>query len=157
RDAAIVSARAGTTRDVIEIHLDIAGYPVVLADTAGLRDVADEIEAEGVRRARERAAHADLKLVLLDGAAWPAIDPAAAAMIDADSLILVSKADLNLAIREPVVAGRPALPVSVLTGRGTDRLLAALQNEVTARMSLAEAPALTRLRHRQALEEGLAS
>src|SRR6185437_10959966 len=59
REAAIVSARAGTTRDVIEVHLDLAGYPVILADTAGLRAVADEIEAEGVRRARDRAARAD--------------------------------------------------------------------------------------------------
>src|SRR5262249_30643940 len=73
------------------------------------------------------------------------------------SLILVSKADLNPAIREPAVAGRPALAVSVLTGQGADRLLAALHNEVTAHMSLAEAPALTRLRHRQALEEAPAS
>src|SRR5262249_57090208 len=61
RDAAIVSARAGTTRDVIEVHLDIAGFPVMLADTAGLSEVTDEIEAEGVRRARARAEHADLK------------------------------------------------------------------------------------------------
>lgn len=157
REAAIVSARAGTTRDVIEVHLDIAGYPVILADTAGLRDVADEIEAEGVRRARDRAARADLKLVLIDGATWPAVDPASAAMIGADSLILVSKADLSPAIREPAVAGHQALAVSVITGQGTGRLLAALEAEVVRRMSPGEAPALTRLRHRQALEEALAA
>jgi tRNA modification GTPase len=158
RAAAIVSARAGTTRDVIEVHLDIAGFPVVLADTAGLREVTDEIEAEGVRRARDRAERADLKLIVLDGAAWPAIDPASAEMIDEDSLVLVSKADLNAGIpAEPVISSRPALAVSVVSGQGTDRLLAALQAEVTERMSPGEAPALTRLRHRQALEECLAA
>ncbi|HEX4572245.1 MAG TPA: tRNA uridine-5-carboxymethylaminomethyl(34) synthesis GTPase MnmE [Dongiaceae bacterium] len=158
RAAAIVSARAGTTRDVIEVHLDIAGFPVVLADTAGLREVTDEIEAEGVRRARDRAERADLKLIVLDGAAWPAIDPASAAMIDDDSLVLVSKADLDTAIpAEPVISGRLALAVSVVSGQGADRLLAALQAEVTERMSPGEAPALTRFRHRQALEECLAA
>ena len=157
REAAIVSARAGTTRDIIEVHLDIAGFPVVLADTAGLREVTDEIEAEGVRRAQARAEHADLKLIVIDGAAWPAIDPASAALVDENSLVLVSKVDLNAAIPlSPLVAGRPALPVSVVTGWGTDPLLQALEAEVTQRMSLTEAPALTRLRHRQALEECLA-
>ena len=60
REAAIVSPTAGTTRDIIEVHLDIGGYPVMLADTAGLRDAGDEIESEGIRRARARAARADL-------------------------------------------------------------------------------------------------
>ena len=71
RDAAIVSARAGTTRDVVEVRLDLAGWPVTLADTAGLRESGDEIESEGVRRALDRAARADLSLVVFDGALWP--------------------------------------------------------------------------------------
>ena len=66
RDAAIVSETAGTTRDVIEVHLDLGGWPVVLADTAGLRESGDAIEQEGVRRARARAAAADLRLLVLD-------------------------------------------------------------------------------------------
>ena len=66
REVAITSHIAGTTRDVIEVALDLQGYPVLLADTAGLRDSADAIEEEGVRRARARAASADLKLVVLD-------------------------------------------------------------------------------------------
>ena len=66
RDAAIVSEIAGTTRDVIEVHLDLGGWPVVLADTAGLRESGDAIEQEGVRRARARAASADLRLLVLD-------------------------------------------------------------------------------------------
>src|SRR5204863_2401260 len=64
RDAAIVSETAGTTRDVIEVHLDLGGWPVVLADTAGLRTSSDAIELEGVRRARARAAAADLRLLV---------------------------------------------------------------------------------------------
>jgi tRNA modification GTPase len=156
RSAAIVSARAGTTRDVIEVHLDIAGYPVVLADTAGLSEAEDEIEAEGVRRARSRAQHADLRLIVFDGSLWPATNPASAALIDHDSLVVLSKADLlgqTPAWSPP--GGRTALPISVVTGTGMDAFLAALEAEVTRRMSLSEAPALTRLRHRQALQEAL--
>ncbi len=67
RDAAIVSHRAGTTRDTIEVHLDIAGFPVILTDTAGLRESEDDIEQEGIRRALARAGEADIKLVLFDG------------------------------------------------------------------------------------------
>ena len=66
REAAIVSPYAGTTRDVIEVHLDLGGYPVTLLDTAGIRDSDDPVEQEGVRRARERAAAADLVLWVVD-------------------------------------------------------------------------------------------
>ena len=66
REAAIVSPLPGTTRDVIEVHLDLDGYPVTLLDTAGIRDSADPVEQEGVRRARERAAAADLVLWVVD-------------------------------------------------------------------------------------------
>jgi tRNA modification GTPase len=67
REVAIVSPHAGTTRDVIEVHLDLRGYPVTLIDTAGIRDTNDPVEQEGVRRARARAADADLVLWLTDG------------------------------------------------------------------------------------------
>ncbi len=66
REAAIVSPYAGTTRDVIEVHLDLAGWPVTLLDTAGIRDTEDPVELEGVRRARERAEAADLVLWVVD-------------------------------------------------------------------------------------------
>ena len=154
REAAIVSARAGTTRDVIEVHLDIGGYPVALADTAGLRAPLDEIEAEGVRRAQERAARADLKLILMDGQAWPLLDPTSTGLIDDNSLVLVTKADLNRAVpARTSIRGHPAFSVSVVSGEGTAELLHALHCEVKARMSLTEAPAFTRIRHRQALED----
>jgi tRNA modification GTPase len=154
REAAIVSARAGTTRDVIEVHLDIAGYPVILADTAGLRVSADEIEAEGVRRAIARAASADLRLILFDGTLWPALDAQSIGLIDRDALVLVTKADLARGLPpEPVVSGRPALPISIKTGAGTDELLARLEGLVVDRLAPGEAPGLTRRRHREALEE----
>jgi tRNA modification GTPase len=155
REAAIVSARAGTTRDVIEVHLDLAGYPVILADTAGLRDSGDEIEAEGVRRARARAAAADLKLVLFDGAAWPAIDGESAALLDERAIPLVSKADIARDLPgEPMVAGRAARAISVMTGgAGTEALLKEIEARVVRDVAPGEAPALTRTRHRLALED----
>src|SRR5215467_6754891 len=69
RDAAIVTPFAGTTRDVLEVHLDLDGYPVTVLDTAGIRDSTDPVEQEGVRRARERATAADLVLWMLDASA----------------------------------------------------------------------------------------
>jgi tRNA modification GTPase len=154
RDVAIVSARAGTTRDVIDVHLDLGGYPVTVADTAGLREAADEIESEGVRRALDRARHADLKLLVLDGAAWPAVDPATAALADATSLVILSKGDLG--VRGPsVLFGRPCQIVSADTGAGLAELLGLLQREISARYALPETPVLTRTRHRLALQECL--
>jgi tRNA modification GTPase len=152
REAAIVSTRAGTTRDVIEVHLDIAGYPVVLSDTAGLRAAEDEIEAEGVRRAMARAAAADLKLLLFDASLWPKTDPATIAQIDDNALILLSKCDIST-IDGAEVGGHRAFPVSARTGAGMNELLAAIETMVADRFSPGEMPALTRRRHREALEE----
>ncbi len=153
RDAAIVSARAGTTRDVVEVHLDMAGYPVILSDTAGLRATADEIEAEGVRRALARAESADLKLVLFDAALWPAADDATATQIDDNALILLAKSDLSAELPDnPSVLGQPALALSVKTGAGTEPMLARLRDLIADRSAAGELPALTRQRHREALE-----
>ncbi|MEQ8194501.1 MAG: tRNA uridine-5-carboxymethylaminomethyl(34) synthesis GTPase MnmE [Rhodospirillales bacterium] len=155
RDVAIVAATAGTTRDVIEAHLDLGGYPVILADTAGLRESGDPIEAEGVRRASHRAREADLRLAVLDATLWPAIDPVTAALIDADTLVAINKADLAAPVPPLEARGREALAVSVKTGAGVDALLAALGREVAARCRLGEAPAITRERHRKALTDCL--
>ena len=94
RDVAIVTAEPGTTRDVLEVHLDLQGYPVTVLDTAGLREAANGIEAEGVRRARARAERADLRLLLFDGALWPSLDAATLALADERALCVVNKADL---------------------------------------------------------------
>ncbi|MBP2311598.1 tRNA uridine-5-carboxymethylaminomethyl(34) synthesis GTPase MnmE [Azospirillum soli] len=153
REAAIVSARAGTTRDVIEVHLDLGGYPVVLADTAGLREAAaDEVEEEGIRRALDRAAKADVKIAVFDATDLPTLDPATLALVDADTVVVLNKTDVVDAT-PPVVAGVPAIAVSARTGVG----LPALEERLTAfsadRLAGSGVPALTRARHRSALEE----
>jgi tRNA modification GTPase len=155
REAAIVSSIAGTTRDVIEVRMDVAGYPVTLADTAGLRATVDEIEAEGVRRALHRAEHADLKLLVFDGGSWPAIDPDTAKLIDDLAICVVNKVDL---LREPepvAIEGRAVLKVSCKTGLGLDALVAEIADRAKGAMSGGEV--LTRARHRAAVEEARAA
>ena len=86
--------RAGTTRDVVEVHLDLGGFPVVLADTAGLREAADEIELiQGIRRALDRAANADLKLAVFDATALPELDAQTIMVVDNQTLVVVNKVD----------------------------------------------------------------
>jgi tRNA modification GTPase len=149
REAAIVSSTAGTTRDVIETHLDLGGYPVVLADTAGLRDSEDGIESEGVRRALARAEQADLKLLVYDGAHWPRRDPATEKLQDENALILVNKVDL-LPLDKQTGAD---IFVSAETGESMPALLEKLAAMVKARLQESAAPPLTRARHRAALEQ----
>lgn len=153
REAAIVSATAGTTRDVVEVHLDLGGYPAVLADTAGLREATEEIEAEGIRRALARAEQADLRIAVLDGTTWPSVDAQTLALIDDATLVVLNKADLGPAPETEEVKGQPVMPLSVKTGAGMETLLFALQHEVRERLETRGAPALTRKRHRRALEE----
>ncbi len=152
RDAAIVSSVAGTTRDVIEVQLDLGGYPVILADTAGLRAARDEIEAEGVRRALARAAAADLKIALFDATRWPEHDHNMLSIIDDDTIPIVNKSDIGDLPAEPKIAGRPTLAISALTGAGLEEMLERLVAAVAERAG-SEGPTLTRARHRQALTE----
>ena len=153
RDAAIVAHESGTTRDVIEVQMDLGGYPATLADTAGLRDTADAVESEGVRRALARAADADLKLAVIDAAAWPAIDARTRALIDDDTLVVVNKTDLVAVGADAALDGRPPWPISCLTGDGVEALMAGLAAAIEARYAPGAAPALTRVRHRAALED----
>jgi tRNA modification GTPase len=147
RDVAIVSETPGTTRDVISVRLQLGGYPVHVADTAGLRDSADAIEAEGVRRARAEAAASHLTLLLLDGSG----DDEIPGGISAD-LTVWNKSDL------PHFKKRDGLCLSLKSGGGFSELLAALTALVEKRLETKdESPALTRPRHRHALNEALAS
>lgn len=149
RDVVIVTDIAGTTRDVIEVHLDLGGYPVTLLDTAGLRETDDKIEAEGIRRARERARNADLKLCLFDSRKEP--DAATHALVDEDTIVVLTKNDL-------AQSGIKGIDIAAATGKGIDQLLA----EITKRLekifhTARDTPSLTRARHREAIIEALAS
>ena len=145
RDVAIVSEIAGTTRDAIEVRLDLAGMPVTLIDTAGLRDSADAIEAEGVRRALALAERADLVLRLR------AVDSEADQFLSVPHLLAVAtKADL------PVAALPGEFAVSARTGAGLDALLALLADRLDSR-ALGEPALLTRQRHKNAVSEAIAA
>jgi tRNA modification GTPase len=151
REAAIVSATAGTTRDVIEVHLDLGGYPAIFADTAGLRDSADELEREGVRRALARATAADLKIAVFDATRAP--DAPTAALVDGETLVVLNKIDLAAGPRPSAIAGQVPRPVSALTGQGLPALLSDIETMLRDRLAPAAGPSLTRARHRAAVED----
>ncbi len=139
RDAAIVSSEAGTTRDIIEVDLDLGGYPVTVIDTAGLRVTDNLVEQEGIRRARARAATADLVLHLTDTQ-----DVAGA------GLLVRNKIDQAPEIKPGFADG--VWNVSLQTGAGVPALIAYLEAWARDAVQPGEAPALTRVRHRFGLE-----
>lgn len=153
RETAIVSPIAGTTRDIVEARLDLGGYPILLADTAGLREVAeggDPIEREGVRRALARAERADLRLLVFP--AGTSIGPPIADLAGPDAIMIANKMDLAPEARLP----EGALGISVASGDGLDALRERLVAEAEARMNAEGSPAITRARHRAALTECVA-
>jgi tRNA modification GTPase len=156
RDVAIVTPHAGTTRDVIEVHLDLGGYPVTLLDTAGIRETQDPVEIEGVRRAQERAAGADLVLWVTEATAYPG-QPGGGERAGAAQVWQVrNKIDLAGARREGRQSGE-TFPVSALTGAGLPELIAALAQHAGAALAGAETSLVTRERHRVALKKVLAA
>ncbi|XP_068517643.1 tRNA modification GTPase GTPBP3, mitochondrial isoform X2 [Anas acuta] len=166
RPAAIVSPVAGTTRDVVEVSLNVTGYPVVLSDTAGLRDATDPVEREGVSRARDRLQRADLVLAVLDATAVPAEPAALGAAVgslvppSAPCILVLNKADLLRgdagALRAACTQGPPVPPATLLsckTGDGVERLLELLGQQLAQLCGdpLAGSPSLTQRRHSQHL------
>lgn len=150
REAAIVSSMAGTTRDVVEVHLDLGGYPVTLADTAGLRESRETIEGEGIKRALARAEKADLKLLVFDGEKWPAFDATTAKLKSDNTILIVNKADL---IAAPNSHAGIDLFISAQTGQGIAELIDKIIAAIDIYFTNVGPPALTRARHRAALEE----
>jgi tRNA modification GTPase len=149
RDVAIVTPHAGTTRDVIEVHLDLGGYPVTLLDTAGIRATQDPVEVEGVRRARERAEAADLVLWVTDATA----DEGETGQAGRAELWQVrNKIDLLSSGPGSCRSGR-TLAISALTGAGLPELIAALARHAETALSGAETSLVTRERHRVALRK----
>jgi tRNA modification GTPase len=149
RDVAIVSEIAGTTRDVIEVRLDLGGYPVIVADTAGIRETGDAIESEGVRRALARAESADIKLVLVDASADKPLDGLPKDI--RPDIVVWNKIDIG----QPRMGG---IPISAKTGEGIPALLSTI-SKLCAKLleSKSNDAPLTRARHRAHLEEALAA
>jgi tRNA modification GTPase len=159
RDRAIVAATPGTTRDTVEECVDLEGIPLRLVDTAGLRELADPVEAEGVRRAREAAEEADLVLLVLDASRDPEPQERSALERFAQdgkrerTLVALNKSDLPGAMGAPLP--RPdALRVSALTGLGLGDLKALLRERLVGGGPVEE-PVLTDARHARALEEAV--
>jgi tRNA modification GTPase len=140
RDVAIVAPSPGTTRDALEVPVELGGVSVTLVDTAGLRDTFDPVEAEGVRRARMRAATADLVVQVVDATALPEGPPMEGA------LLLANKVDLAA----PPVG---ALGVSALTGVGLDLVRKVLAAEAVRLTGVGGSAVLSRARHIGALAE----
>ncbi|MBW4706718.1 tRNA uridine-5-carboxymethylaminomethyl(34) synthesis GTPase MnmE [Roseobacter sp. YSTF-M11] len=139
RDAAITSEIAGTTRDVIEVRMDLGGLPVTFLDTAGLRDSDDEIETIGVSRAMQRAAAADLRVFLAED----------------DSSLLLKPSGMDIVLRPKAdLADDPAAGISGKTGQGVPELIAEIQGILAERST--SAGIATHERHRVAMERALA-
>jgi tRNA modification GTPase len=163
REAAIVSPHPGTTRDVIEVHLDLGGYPVTLVDTAGIRDSDDPVEKEGVRRASARAATADLVLWVIDvSATGVAVGVIGESISESESWLIRNKADLavdKLWINCESISNSwsKKFTLSAATGSGMEALIGALSGYARNYFSTTESSLVTRARHRQAFEETVAA
>lgn len=160
RDRAITSAIPGTTRDTLEESIDLGGIPIALVDTAGLRPAADDVEAEGVRRARAAAGEADLLVVVLDGSRELRQDERETLALHAADpirpmLAIANKSDLVPPGRE-VLSWPGAIPVSARTGAGIDSFCEAIRRSL-AGTSSTEDPTITDARHQAAVEDALAA
>lgn len=155
RDVAIVSHIAGTTRDVIEVQLDIGGYPFTLVDTAGIRESNEAIESEGIRRAMERAESADCKIVLFDATHLSDIPEDSINFIDDTTIIAINKCDIASPKEEVIIRGKAALPLSLANQSGLEQLINALESMAETMLSPCRHPVITRTRHRILVEECL--
>lgn len=159
RDVAIVTAQPGTTRDVLEVPCDLGGFALTLADTAGLREAVDVVEQEGIRRALDRAAQADFRVLIFDATQPP--DEATLAQYQEGDLIVFNKCDLAqpppLPERDGGWGWGGVIPVSALTESGLYVLLAALTTRAAALAETGSRPTLTRARHRSAVTDTVAA
>jgi tRNA modification GTPase len=162
-DVAIVSEEAGTTRDTIEVQLDLAGYPVRLIDTAGIRSATNAIEKEGIRRTFEKANDADLKLVLVRADSWPNMPDNLTKILDRKSIVIVTQSDrmdsdqlFHVKHLNSEVSIVDIIGVSVKENFGLDDLFQAISTYIFDVMDGRDLPSLTRVRHRKALEDCIA-
>ena len=152
REVAIVSEIAGTTRDVVETHLNIDGYPVIMSDTAGIRDSKDEIEKKGIRLSLKKAENADLKLVVVD-AKNVDLSGYLNDLLKNNAILVVNKSDLlNEKLDAEVSKLNPVL-ISLKNNTNIDILISKIKNNLKNKFISEEDILITRERHRQHLEQ----
>ena len=154
RDAAIVSEIAGTTRDVIETHLNIDGYPVVVSDTAGIRNSKNEIEKKGIKLALDKAENADLKLIVIDA---KSIDfkGVLKELMDENAILVVNKSDLLKEDLNSEIKNYEHVLISVKNNLNLEDLILKIKNKLKNKFITSEDILITRARHRQHLEQSL--
>ena len=152
REAAIVSEKAGTTRDVIEIHLDLGGFPVIISDTAGIRDSGDEIESRGVKLAIRSAEEADLNIILLDPKNLD-FKGFFEHKISDKSIIAINKSDLGKENLNKLEKNINPILISVKEDNNIDKLIEEIKLKLKNQFLKTENVLITRSRHRQHLKE----
>jgi len=150
REVAIVSEIAGTTRDVVEVHLNIDGYPVIISDTAGIRDSKDEIEKKGIKLSLKKAEKADLKLVVVDA---KNIDLSGFLndLLKNNAILVVNKSDLLKAKLDPEITKLNHVQISLKENLNVDKLISKIKDNLKNKFITEEDILITRERHRQHL------
>jgi len=150
REVAIVSETAGTTRDVIEVHLNLDGYPVIISDTAGIRDSKDEIEKKGIKLSLKKAENADLKLVVVDA---KSVDFSGFLndLLKKDAILVINKSDLLNEKLDPEVSKFNHVLISLKNNLNIDKLISKIKNNLEKKFISEEDILITRERHRQHL------
>ena len=154
RDVAIVSEIAGTTRDVIETHLNIEGYPVIISDTAGIRDSKDEIEKKGIKLSLNRAEEADLKLVVIDAKSLDFSD-FLKGLMDENAILVINKSDLLENDIDPEIKKTNHVLISIKENKNIEELIIKIKNNLKNKFITSDDILITRERHRQHLQQCL--
>ena len=154
RDVAIVSEIAGTTRDVIETHLNIDGYPVIISDTAGIRDSKDEIEKKGIKLSLKRAEEADLKLVVIDAKSLDFTE-VLESMLDENAILVINKSDLLEKDIDPETKKINHVLISIKENKNIEELILKIKNILKNKFISSDDILITRERHRQHLQQCL--
>ncbi len=154
RDVAIVSEIAGTTRDVIETHLNIDGYPVIISDTAGIRDSQDEIEKKGIKLSLNRAEEADLKLVVVDAKSLDFTD-VLKGLLDENAILVINKSDLLEKDIDSEIKKTNHVLISIKENKNIEELILKIKNNLKNKFLTSDDILITRERHRQHLQQCL--
>jgi len=154
RDVAIVSDIAGTTRDIIEAHLNIDGYPVIMSDTAGIRESKDEIEKKGIKLAFKRAEDADLNIILLEPKSLD-FTSFLNDLADEKSIIVVNKSDLGIEKLDDKIKKYNPIAISVKNEKNLDNLISSIKEKLKNKFITSKDILITRARHRENLKQCL--